>query len=273
MSNLMQIYTNTESMKTRSSLMKVNSRLGTHQYRMSTGKRINSAFEDPAGYSLARSLESRQRGLNVALQNTKNANSIMNVAEGGYQNIMDIIQTIKEKATQAADFSLKSSQRTALDNQVKALIEEIDEIVDDTTFNGQKLINGTYAGSFHTGEAFDDELAVSLLDSDSAALTINTIDLTSQANAKTAITLASNAINTLATSIQKVGEYKVRLTSKENSLDTQQINTESVRSTVEDADFAKEQMEVVKNQILQQTSVSALTQANAAPQIVLSILK
>lgn len=273
MSNLMQIYTNTESMRTRSSLMSVNSKLSKHQYRLSTGKRINSASEDPAGYSLARSLESRQRGLAVALQNTKNANSIMNIAEGGYQNIMDIIQTIKEKATQAADYSFKSSQRTALDNQVKALIKEIDEIVDDTTFNDQNLIDGNYAGDFHTGERFDDELVVSLLDADSAALSISSMDLTTQANAKTAITQASDAIDALATSIQRVGEYKVRLNSKVSALDTQEINTESVRSTVEDADFAKEQMEVVKNQILQQTSVSALTQANSAPQIVLSILK
>ena len=269
----MQIYTNTEAMRTRSSLMKVNTKLSTHQFRLSSGKRINSASEDPAGYSLARSLESRQRGLDVALQNTKNADSIMNIAEGGYQNIMDIIQTIKEKATQAADYSLNSAQRTALDNQVQALVAEIDEIVDDTTFNSQHLIDGTYSGSFHTGEAFDDELSVSLLDSDSAALSIDVIDLSTQASAKTAITLASNAIDALATSIQKVGEYKVRLSSKQGALDTQQTNTESVRSTVEDADFAKEQMEVVKNQILQQTSVSALTQANSAPQIVLSILK
>src|SRR6056297_919156 len=218
MSDLMQIYTNTQAMRTRASLVEVNDRLSTHQYRLSTGKRINSASEDPAGYALSRTLEKRKRGLNVALQNTKNANSIMNIAEGGYQNVMDIIQTIKEKATQAADYSLNTAQRTALDNQVQALITEVDEIVDDTTFNDQNLIDGSYSGEFHTGERFDDELSVSLLNGDSAALSINTMDLTTQAGAKTAITQASNAIDTLANAIQKVGEYKVRLTSKENAL-------------------------------------------------------
>ncbi|MFP4548104.1 MAG: flagellin [Fidelibacterota bacterium] len=273
MSDLMQIYTNTQAMRTRASLVDVNNRLSTHQYRLSTGKRINSAAEDPAGYALARTLEKRQRGLNVALQNTKNASSIMNIAEGGYQNIMDIIQTIKEKATQAADYSLNDSQRSALDNQVKALIQEIDEIVDDTTFNDRNLIDGNYSGEFHTGEGFDDELTVSLLNADSAALSIDAMDLTTQANAKTAISQSSSAIDTLANAIQTVGEYKVRLTSKVNALSTQQTNTEAVRSTIEDADFAKEQMEVVKNQILQQTSVSALTQANTAPQVVLSLIQ
>lgn len=273
MSDLMQIYTNTQAMQTRASLMKVNEALSNHQYRLSTGKKINSAAEDPAGYALSRTLEKRRRGLAVALQNSKNASSIMNIAEGGYQNIMDIIQIIKEKATQAADYSLNDAQRTALDNQVKALILEVDEIVDDTTFNDRNLIDGNFGGEFHTGEAFDDELSVSLVNSDSAALSINAMDLTSQASAKTAISQASAAIDTLASAIQRVGEYKVRLSSKLNALATQETNTESVRSTIEDADFAKEQMEVVKNQILQQTSVSALTQANSAPQIVLSLIQ
>ncbi|MBN2280987.1 MAG: flagellin [Candidatus Marinimicrobia bacterium] len=273
MSDLMQIYTNTQAMHTRTSLMKVNEILSNHQYRLSTGKKINSASEDPAGYALARTLERRKRGLAVALQNSKNANSIMNVAEGGYQNIMDIIQIVKEKATQAADYSLNSAQRTALDDQVQALLLEVDEIVDDTTFNNMVLIDGSYSGDFQTGERYDDILSVSLSNADSVALGLNAIDLTTQSDARTAIQQASDAIDLLASAIQHVGEFKVRLNSKINALGTQETNTESVRSTIEDADFAAEQMEVVKNQILQQTSVTALTQANSAPQIVLSLIQ
>ena len=269
----MQIYTNTQAMHTRAAMMKVNNKLSNHQYRLSTGKKINSASEDPAGYALARTLEKRKRGLAVALQNSKNANSIMNIAEGGYQNIMDIIQIVKEKATQAADYSLNTAQRTALNDQVQALILEVDEIVGDTTFNNQDLINGTYAGDFQTGERSDDILSVSLSNSDSNALGMASIDLTTQASARTGIQQSSDAIDALASAIQDVGEYKVRLNSKLNALATQETNTEAVRSTIEDADFAAEQMEVVKQQILQQTSVMALTQANSAPQIVLSLLQ
>lgn len=273
MSDLMRIYSNVQAMKTRSSLIEVNNKLSNHQYRLSTGKKINSAAEDPAGYALARSLEKRKRGLDVALQNVTNANSILNIAEGGYQNLMDILQTVKEKATQAADMSFSAQQRLALDNQVKALLSEVDEIVNDTTFNDINLIDGTFNGEFHTGEKADDELNVALNDADSAALGVNAIDLTTAATAKTAITTSSNAIDTLATYIQDVGEYKVRLNSKETALADQITNTESVRSTVEDADFAAEQMAMVKYQILQQTSVSALTQANSAPQVVLSLIQ
>ncbi|MFP4547453.1 MAG: flagellin [Fidelibacterota bacterium] len=273
MSDLMRIYSNVQAMKTRSSLIDVNKKLGNHQYRLSTGKKINSAAEDPAGYALARSLEKRKRGLDVALQNVTNANSILNIAEGGYQNLMDILQTVKEKATQAADMSFSTKQREALDNQVKALLEEVDEIVNDTTFNDIDLIDGTFDGEFHTGEKTDDELNVKLNNADSASLGVDGVDLTTAASAKTAITLTSDAIDILSTNIQDVGEYKVRLNSKEKALSDQITNTESVRSTVEDADFAAEQMEMVKQQILQQTSVSALTQANSAPQVVLSLIQ
>ncbi len=273
MSDLMRIYSNVQAMKTRGSLIEVNDKLSNHQYRLSTGKKINSAAEDPAGYALARSLEKRKRGLDVALQNVTNANSILNIAEGGYQNLMDILQTVKEKATQAADMSFSEKQREALDNQVKALLEEVDEIVNDTTFNDINLIDGTFDGEFHTGEKADDELNVKLNNADSASLGVDAVDLTTAASAKTAITLTSDAIDTLSMNIQDVGEYKVRLNSKEKALSDQITNTESVRSTVEDADFAAEQMEMVKYQILQQTSVSALTQANSAPQVVLSLLQ
>ncbi|MBN2280058.1 MAG: flagellin [Candidatus Marinimicrobia bacterium] len=273
MSDLMRIYSNVQAMKTRTSLMNVNDKLSAHQFRLSTGKKINSAAEDPAGYALARSLEKRRRGLSVALQNVTNANSILNIAEGGYQNLMDILQIVKEKATQAADMSFSPAQRQALHDQVSALLQEVDEIVNDTTFNDINLIDGTFSGSFQTGEKSNDNLFVSLNNGDSASLGIDTIDLTTATAARNAITQSSNAIDTLATLIQDVGEYKVRLNSKEGALDTQITNTESVRSTVEDADFAEEQMEMVKWQILQQTSVTALTQANSAPQVVLNLLQ
>ncbi len=273
MSDLMRIYSNVQAMQARQSLVEVNNRIGKHQYRLATGKRINSAGEDPAGYHLARSLESRKRGLQVALQNVSNAKNIMNIAEGGYQSIMDILQTIKEKATQAADFSLSGEQRSAIDEQIDALISEIDEIVSDTNFNGNNLIDGTLNGYFHTGEQSGDQLHVTLQDADSSALSIDSVDVTTAASASAAISTVSSAINALATSIQDVGEYKVRLSSKEHTLSTQVTNTEAVRSSIEDTDFAQEQMEVVKLQILQQTAVSSLVQANGSPQVVLSLFQ
>jgi flagellin len=280
MSDLMRIFSNVQAMKARQSLIDVNTKIGKHQHRMATGKRINSASEDPAGYQLARNLEARKNGLDIALHNVSNARSILNIAEGGYQNIMDILQTIKEKATQAADFALNGSQRGAVEDQVDELLKEIDNIVDDTTYNNLKLLGDStdgdetaFTGEFQTGEGSDDQMPVTLQQSDSAALSLDTMSLATADEAQAAIDTVTDAINEVAGFIQDVGEYKVRINSKESTLNTQSTNVESVRSSIEDADFADEQMEVTKLQILQQTSVSSLVQANSAPQVVLSLFQ
>ena len=272
MSDLMRVCTNVQAMQARIALMRVNDKISVHQLRLATGRKINSAGEDPAGYALARSLESRKKGLSVALDNVSNAKNVLNIAEGGYQNIMDILQTCKEKATQASDGSLSTGQISALNNQVSALIIEIDDIANGTTFNGFDLINDDDMSlEFHTGEGTADYLAVKLDSADSAGLGISTIDLVSDATG--AMTSLGAAIEELSGHIQDVGEYKSRLSLKESTLFVAITNTEASRSLIEDADFAKEQMEVVKLQILQQTAVASLVQANSAPQIVLALFQ
>jgi flagellin len=271
--DLTRINANIPAMQNVNILAKISDRIATHQLRLATGKRINSPAEDPAGYMLARGLEARKRGLQVALDNVSNAQNILDVAEGAYSNIMDILQTLKEKATQAADGSLNSTQRSAIDGQVSALIEEIDDMVENTTFNDHNLIDGTFDTVFQVGENGDEQLTVSLSAADSASLGIDSVDLTTANGASTAISTISSAIDTLAQAMKNLGEYKVRLQSKESNLSVAVTNTEAVRSTLEDADFAKEQMEVMKLQILQQTSLSSLTQANSAPQLVLSMFR
>jgi len=260
-------------MQSQQALMRVNDRMGDHQYRLATGKRVNSAEDDSAGYALAKGLEARGRGLNVALNNVGNAKNIMDVAEGGYQNVMDILHTLKEKATQASDDSLSANQRTAIGNQVTELIKEIDDIVDETKFNGFTLIDGTYSKTFQTGEGISDTLAVALNDADSAALSIDSLSMASHASASSAMTSIDAAITTLSTAIQEVGDVKNRFTSKETALSVSITNTEASRSLIEDADFAKEQMEVMKLQILQQTAVTSLSQANSGPNVVLSLFR
>ena len=219
-------------------------------------------------------MDSRARGLQVAFDNVSNAQNLLNVAEGGYQQIMDILQTVKEKATQAADGLYSSTQRTALNDQVSALILEIEDIVAEATFNGSTLIRGAYSGqTFQTGEGASDTLAVTLVGADSADLSVNAISLATQASASAAMTAVNSAITTLAGRIQDVGEYKARLDSKEGTLSVAVTNTEAVRSTIEDADFAREQLEMMKLQIVQQTALSSLTQSNSSPQLVLSLFQ
>ena len=274
MGDLTRIGANIQALQALSSLNKTNTRIAIHQMRLATGKRINSAADDPAGYQIAKSLEARGRGLQAALSNVGSARNVLNIAEGGYQTIMDLLQTMKEKATQASDGALAASQRSALDNQVSALISEVEDIVGETTFNGMNLINGSYASTgikFHTGEGSGDELEVKLSNADSGALSISAVSLTTAAGASAAIDSIDSAVTTLSTAIQKVGEYQTRMAAKEENLAVAISNTESARSVIEDADFAAEQMEIMKLQILQQTGLSSLVQANAQPQVVLSL--
>ena len=276
MGDLSRIGANIQAMQALSSLTKVNSKIAKHQLRLATGRKINSAQDDPAGYQIARSLESRQRGLVKALNNVSSAKNVLNIAEGGYQTIMDLLQTMKEKATQAADGSLSSAQRSALDNQVTALTLEVEDIVSETTFNGMSLIDGSYSATgikFHTGNGSSDELEVKLNNADSSALTISAVSLATAAGASGAIDSIDSAITTLSTAVQKVGEYQTRLGAKEENLSTAISNTENARSLIEDADFAAEQMEVMKLQIIQQTALSALAQANQQPQVILSLFQ
>ena len=276
MGDLSRIGANIQAMQALSSLTRVNSQIADHQLRLATGKKINSAQDDPAGYQIARSLESRQRGLSKALNNVSSAKNVLNIAEGGYQTIMDLLQTMKEKATQAADGSLSTAQRTALDNQVTALIAEVEDIVGETTFNGMSLIDGSYSTTgikFHTGNGSGDEMEVTLNNADSSALAVSAVTLATAGGASAAIDSIDTAITNLSTAVQKVGEYQTRLGAKEDNLSTAIANTENARSLIEDADFAAEQMEVMKLQIIQQTALSALAQANQQPQVILSLFQ
>lgn len=274
--DLTRVGANFHAMQAMYNLKAVNGDVGVHQSRLATGKRINSAEDDTSGYALAKKVESRVRGLSQALENVSTAKNVLNIAEGGYQAQMSILQTIKEKATQAADGSWSSAQRSAINDQVSALKSELEDISNQTKFNGTALFGTTY--TFHVGEGSGDVLTVALDSSTSAAIgegntDVNAISLATAASASAAIDTMTTAIDELAKSIQEVGDYNARLSSKEESLSTAISNTEATRSRIEDADFAKEQMQLMKLQILQQTSISSFVQANAAPQVVLSFFR
>jgi len=312
--DLTRVGANFHAMEAWSNLKKVNGDIGQIQSRLSSGKRINSAEDDTSGYALSKHLESRVRGLSQGLDNVGTAKNVLNIAEGGYQAQMSILQTMKEKATQAADGSYSLEQRQAIHDQFEALALEITDISNDTKFNDNALFGSTM--TFHVGEGNGDTLEVTFDASNSLAdvaasdavaevvqvgnpgeegyvapvaasdavaeviggigedgTDISGVDLSDATNARAAISTLDLAIKSLSKSIQKVGDFNARLSSKEESLSLAISNTEATRSRIEDADFAKEQMSMMKLQILQQTSVSSFSQANSAPQMVLSLLR
>lgn len=135
-------------------LQTVNKQLGVAQTRLSTGKRINSAADDPAGLTIATKLNSRSEGLKVALGNIGDGKNLLAVAEAGVGRITDILIQMKNKASQGASDTMGTAERTAIQSQLDAYAQQIDDIVNQTAWNGNKLITGSYlttALSFQTG--------------------------------------------------------------------------------------------------------------------------
>ena len=254
------------------SLLAVNQEVTNRLLRLSTGRRINSVGDDPAGFSVARTLEARRRGLEQALTNVGTAQNVLSIAEGGYLAIGDLLQSIREKALQGADDTFTTTERDAIQDQIDSLVAEVDDIVDDTTFQETKLIDGSFTSKvIQTGASAGDTLVISLLDADSAALTITALSVSDATAASAAVATVDTAITTLNTRAQDAGEFLIRLQSREDQLSVTITQTEAARSRIEDADFAKEQLELIKAQIIQQTAIAALAQANISPQLILAL--
>jgi len=269
-----RINANIAALQSYNALLNVNRMVAQGLLRLSSGKRINKVGDDPAGFSLARGIESRRRSLEQASANVATAKNVLSIAEGGYLAIAEILQVIKEKTVQAADDAYNVDQKSAIQGQIDALVNEIDDIVAETEFQGTMLIDGSFSSAvFQTGAAAGDVFNVQLSDADSVALAISALDVSDAINASQAMAWVDAAINTLNENAQDVGEYTIRLDSKEGTLAVAITNIESTRSRIEDADFASEQMNLIRAQIVQQTAFASFAQANAAPQLVLSLFR
>ena len=273
--SLTRVNSNINAMQALNSLNNINGKLSMHQTRLSTGQRINAAEEDAAGWVIGKTLEARTRGLAVGISNVGDAKNVLGIAEGGLSDVLDVLMTMKEKATQAASDTLGTSERAAIENELDDLASEVDAIVNRTEFNGNKLINGAYTSkSIQVGAETTDTLTVSIgTNHGASSLKVGDSDLAvdSAANSSTALASINTAIGTVNSSIRSIGSLQARLSVNESSLSSISVNTAAAKSRIMDADLASEQLEAVKLQILQQTATSALAQANSSPQVVLSL--
>ncbi len=272
-----RINTNVGALNAFNALSNINSRIGTVQMRLASGKRINSAADDPAGYTLGKKLEARSRSLSQALNNVGELKNVLAVAEGGLQNINDIYVGIKEKVIQAGNGSYGSEELDAIVTQIKDMLNEVDDIISQTKFNSSQLLDANFTGKvFQIGADGGDQLTVSLSKAiDSSDFGLNNITSAALSSTNLSTTLASldTAIKTVSQELQYVGSLVSRLDVKESTLLTSITNTEAAKSRIMDADIAKEQLEMTKLQILQQTATVQLAQANAQPQGVLGLFR
>ena len=278
--DLSRINTNLQAMSSLHTLQKTNSALGERQMRLATGSRLNKAEDDSAGYAISKKLEARVRGQAQALSNVGDAKSMLTVAEGSLNTTMDILQTMKEKTIQAANDTMGTQERAAIQSQLTALASEISDTLGDSSFNGTSLFSAgaQTSFSFHVNAESGDTFVVTLAtmgigELGSGTMSIASLDVeTDAASRSNSIAAIDAAINTVSDQMATIGDNQKRLSFKQENLTTSMNNYESARSRIADADFAKEQMEIVKLQILQQTGTAALSQANQAPQSILSLI-
>jgi flagellin len=275
--DLSRINTNIAALNALNALREVNGKLALHQLRLATGRRINSAGDDPAGMTFAKKLDSRARGLAAARDIIGDVQNLMSVAEGGIQNISEILIAMKEKVLQAASDTLGTSERAAIESQLDDFASEIDQIVGSTTWGGVILLNGTYTNKqYQVGEQSTDTLSFSISqDHRSAALSVadSNLDVSTTALASTSLSFVNTAIDTLNTSLQSIGSVSNRMTVKEANISVAITNVVASYNRIFNADMALEQLEATKYLVLQQTATAMLAQANLAPQSILSLIK
>jgi len=278
-----RINTNIGALNALNALKSVNRMLEKSQLRLATGKRVNEVADDPAGFVISTRLNARSRGLSTALDNVGTAKNVLAIAEGGLLNISDILVTMKEKVTQAASDTLSSAERNAIKTELEQLTAEIDNIVDETTFNNISLLSGNYRNkSIQTGEDTTNTFTINIVKQGttssgftSASLEVDTNNVSTNvftaAGSSTALSKIDSAIEIVSDALQNIGAYISRMSVKESTLSISITNTEATKSRIMDADLAKEQLNATKYLILQQTSTAQLAQANVTPQNVLAL--
>ena len=267
-----RINTNIAAMNSLAALNSINRDLGMHQERLSTGRRINTAADDPSGYVISKKMEGRIRSMNSALDNVGDAQSVYGVAEGAYQKVADLLVQVKEKQTRFVNGAMGADEKTAISTEISALASEIDDIVTATKFNGVSLLSSTYTQNFQVGEGSSETFSVAFSTSVSSASLLGTT-AGSITSANVSSLTADTGLQSVNTAIGSIGASLNRLSAKEANLNTAITNTEAAKSRIYDADIAKEQIKAAKMQILQQTSTAMLAQANSSPQVFLSLFR
>ncbi|MAE73793.1 MAG: flagellin FliC [Bdellovibrionaceae bacterium] len=274
----LRINTNTASLNAQRNLAKTRLGLDQSLERLSSGLRINRAGDDAAGLAISENLKAQIRGLKQASRNAQDGVSLIQVAEGGLNEISSILIRLRELAVQAASDTIGPVERQFLNVEYDQLISEIDRIADGTEFNGTQLLSGT--GSildFQVGTRNDpniDRLSfdASRADANTAALGINLTSVADKASAQNALGAIDTSIVSVSAMRADFGAIQNRLQSTISNLAISVENMSAANSRIRDVDVAEETAEFTKNNILTNAGISVLSQANQTANSALSLL-
>ncbi len=303
------VNTNVSSLNGQRYLNNVQTSLNTTYTRLSSGLRINSAKDDAAGLQIADRLTSQINGLNQGNRNANDGIALAQTVEGGLDEISNMLQRIRTLAVQSANGTLGSTDREAIQNEANSLVSEITRIAKETTFGGKTILAGyddtnntsIYANSVALKTLTGGDITGAQLTLHVGANTDNTINmdvynfvfsklaeaagladtdfntsvgffLSKQADANAAIESIDKLISVVDSQRADLGAIQNRLESSIRNQSNVSANSADARSRIRDADFAEESANLSQQSIIQQAATSMLMQANARPQLALSML-
>lgn len=272
---------NIPAMITGSSLRQTNRNLQKSLERLSTGLRINRAADDAAGLSVSEQLRTQVRGLNMGARNIQDGIALLNIAEGALNEVEAMLQRMRELSIQAANDTLTTKERSYIQLEIDQLVNEIDRITAGTQYNSQPLLNGTEpwgdgGGVLHIGpnnDADADVIQFQIDPVDSVSLGVDTIGVEVLEDATDAIDTLDDALDSVNRLRATLGAMTNRLEHSLINQENQETNMQAAESVIRDSDYALETSIFVRNQILEQSTVAMLAQANSAPQSILSLLQ
>lgn len=252
---------------------------------LASGKRINSAKDDASGLAVSIKMKSMIRGLNQASRNIADGSSMLNVASGYLQETTDILQRIRELAVQSSNGIFSADQRSMIQIEVSQLVSEIDRIASSATFNGLQLFTGKFATgneaiTLHIGSQADQQISFNLEAATAEAFGLKNIQgsgeslsISSPDEANMAIATVDEALLRVSRQQSLIGANQNRMEVAKQGIDIASENMAAANSRIEDADMAEKLVEFAKNQVLSQSSLAMISQANLQSQSVLALLK
>jgi flagellin len=270
------VNTNIASLAAQNNLTNNTNKLERSVERLSSGLRITRAADDAAGLGVSETLRAHIASINQASRNSNDGISLTQIADGSAQSIGNLLSRLRELASQSSNGTVGTTERSYIDQEFVQLRSEIDRIASVTEFNGTALLSGS-ALSFSLQVGFKsgscNTLSLNLKALDLASIGLNSVNVSSAANAQSALGNIDSAISAVASARADYGSYQNRLEATISTLQVTSQNFSAAESRIRDADVAYETSQFTKNQILVQSGIAILAQANALPQQALTLLR
>lgn len=262
----LRISTNVASISAQRVLSKQQQRMEHAQSALASGSRIVKAADDAAGLAIGENVRGQMVGIKMARNNAYNAQSLIQVSEGGLNEINNILIRLRELGVQAASDTVSDTERDFLDQEAQQLTMEADRIAKTTRFGNKTLLDGSGEElEYHVGPFADDDNVIRYqmnADATASTLGIDGVSVADKSGARGTLQSVDEAIVKLSKMRADFGAVQSRLQMTTSNLDIQYENIAAARSRIMDADVAYESSEMTSAQILQQASVAVLAQSN-----------